>query len=86
MSGMRIEDRAAIEGGRPTAEGGGAPRPRDRHRREALDQAQLRAPFGGRRRLRVHVPEEIPEGRVLRLEGAGHGVYRDDWDAIVDHT
>jgi pimeloyl-ACP methyl ester carboxylesterase len=27
--------------------------------------------------------EEIPEGRLLRLEGAGHGVYRDDWDAIV---
>jgi pimeloyl-ACP methyl ester carboxylesterase len=34
--------------------------------------------------------EEIPAGRLLRLERMGHGVYRDDWDAIVtailDHT
>jgi pimeloyl-ACP methyl ester carboxylesterase len=34
--------------------------------------------------------EEIAAGRLLRLEGAGHGVYRDDWDAIgaaiLDHT
>ena len=34
--------------------------------------------------------EEIPEARLLRLEGAGHGVYRADWDAIVaailEHT
>jgi pimeloyl-ACP methyl ester carboxylesterase len=34
--------------------------------------------------------EEIPDARLLRLEGAGHGVYRADWDAIVaailDHT
>jgi pimeloyl-ACP methyl ester carboxylesterase len=27
--------------------------------------------------------EEIPDARLLRLEGAGHGVYREDWDAIV---
>ena len=27
--------------------------------------------------------EEIPDARLLRLEGAGHGVYRADWDAIV---
>jgi pimeloyl-ACP methyl ester carboxylesterase len=34
--------------------------------------------------------EEIPDARLLRLEGAGHGVYRADWEAIVaailDHT
>jgi pimeloyl-ACP methyl ester carboxylesterase len=34
--------------------------------------------------------EEIPDARLLRLEGAGHGVYRDDWEAIVaailEHT
>jgi pimeloyl-ACP methyl ester carboxylesterase len=34
--------------------------------------------------------EEIPDARLLRLEGAGHGVYRADWDAIVaailEHT
>jgi pimeloyl-ACP methyl ester carboxylesterase len=34
--------------------------------------------------------EEIPDSRLLRLEGAGHGVYRADWDAIVaailEHT
>ena len=34
--------------------------------------------------------EEIPGVRLLRLEGAGHGVYRADWDAIVaailEHT
>jgi pimeloyl-ACP methyl ester carboxylesterase len=34
--------------------------------------------------------EEIPDGRLLRLEGAGHGVYRADWEAIVaailEHT
>jgi pimeloyl-ACP methyl ester carboxylesterase len=34
--------------------------------------------------------EEIPDARLLRLEGAGHGVYRDDWEtivaAILEHT
>jgi pimeloyl-ACP methyl ester carboxylesterase len=34
--------------------------------------------------------EEIPAARLLRLEGAGHGVYRAHWDAIVaailEHT
>jgi pimeloyl-ACP methyl ester carboxylesterase len=34
--------------------------------------------------------EEIPDARLLRLEGAGHGVYRADWEvlveAILDHT
>ena len=27
--------------------------------------------------------EEIPDARLLRLEGAGHGVYRADWEAIA---
>jgi pimeloyl-ACP methyl ester carboxylesterase len=27
--------------------------------------------------------DEIPEARLLRLEGAGHGVYRADWETIV---
>jgi pimeloyl-ACP methyl ester carboxylesterase len=34
--------------------------------------------------------QEIPDARLLRLEGAGHGVYRTDWEAIVaairEHT
>ena len=34
--------------------------------------------------------EEIPDARLLRLVGAGHGVYRADWEAIVaailEHT
>jgi pimeloyl-ACP methyl ester carboxylesterase len=34
--------------------------------------------------------EEIPGARLLPLEGAGHGVYRDDWEtivrAIIEHT
>jgi pimeloyl-ACP methyl ester carboxylesterase len=34
--------------------------------------------------------EELPDARLLRLEGAGHGVYRVDWKAIVaailEHT
>ena len=34
--------------------------------------------------------EEIPDARLLRLEGAGHGVYRADWEAMVaailEHT
>jgi pimeloyl-ACP methyl ester carboxylesterase len=34
--------------------------------------------------------EEIPGARVLRLEGAGHGVDRADWEvvveAILEHT
>jgi pimeloyl-ACP methyl ester carboxylesterase len=34
--------------------------------------------------------DEIPGARLLRLEGAGHGLYRDDWEtvaaAILDHT
>jgi pimeloyl-ACP methyl ester carboxylesterase len=34
--------------------------------------------------------EEIPDARLLRLEGAGHGVYRADWKSIVaailEHT
>jgi pimeloyl-ACP methyl ester carboxylesterase len=34
--------------------------------------------------------EEIPDARLLRLEGAGHGVYRADWEAIIagilEHT
>ena len=34
--------------------------------------------------------QEIAGSRLLRLEGAGHGVDRADWDAIVeailDHT
>jgi pimeloyl-ACP methyl ester carboxylesterase len=34
--------------------------------------------------------EEIPDARLLRPEGAGHGVYRADWEAIVaailEHT
>ena len=33
---------------------------------------------------------EIPDARLLTLEGAGHGVYRDDWEtivpAIVEHS
>jgi pimeloyl-ACP methyl ester carboxylesterase len=33
---------------------------------------------------------EIPGGRLLAVEGAGHGVHRDDWEtitrAILDHT
>jgi pimeloyl-ACP methyl ester carboxylesterase len=33
---------------------------------------------------------EIPNARLLTLDGAGHGVYREDWDAIVaallEHT
>ena len=33
---------------------------------------------------------EVPGARLLRLEGAGHGVYRADWEtivgAILDHT
>jgi pimeloyl-ACP methyl ester carboxylesterase len=28
--------------------------------------------------------EEIPDARLLRLEGGGHGVYRADWEAIVE--
>jgi pimeloyl-ACP methyl ester carboxylesterase len=28
--------------------------------------------------------QEIPGARLLTLEGAGHGVYRADWDALVD--
>ena len=27
--------------------------------------------------------EEIPGARLLRLEGAGHGVDRADWDRII---
>jgi pimeloyl-ACP methyl ester carboxylesterase len=34
--------------------------------------------------------EEIPDATLLRLEGAGHGVYRPDWEtiagAILEHT
>jgi pimeloyl-ACP methyl ester carboxylesterase len=34
--------------------------------------------------------QEIPDARLLRLEGAGHGVERDDWttivSAIAEHT
>ncbi len=34
--------------------------------------------------------EEIPDARLVRLGGAGHGVYRADWEAIVaailEHT
>jgi pimeloyl-ACP methyl ester carboxylesterase len=34
--------------------------------------------------------EEIPDARLLRLEGAGHGIYRADWESIVaailEHT
>jgi pimeloyl-ACP methyl ester carboxylesterase len=34
--------------------------------------------------------EEIPHARLLTLEGAGHGVYRPDWETIVravlEHT
>jgi pimeloyl-ACP methyl ester carboxylesterase len=34
--------------------------------------------------------EEIPDARLLRLEGAGHGIYRADWEpivaAILEHT
>jgi pimeloyl-ACP methyl ester carboxylesterase len=34
--------------------------------------------------------DEIPDARLLRLEGAGHGVYRADWEvivaAILEHT
>jgi pimeloyl-ACP methyl ester carboxylesterase len=34
--------------------------------------------------------EEIPNARLLTLEGAGHGIYRADWEAIagaiVEHT
>jgi pimeloyl-ACP methyl ester carboxylesterase len=34
--------------------------------------------------------EEIPDARLVRLEGAGHGIYRADWDrivaAILEHT
>ncbi len=34
--------------------------------------------------------EALPDARLLRLEGAGHGVYRADWEAIVaailEHT
>jgi pimeloyl-ACP methyl ester carboxylesterase len=26
----------------------------------------------------------IPGARLLTLEGAGHGVYRADWEAIVE--
>jgi pimeloyl-ACP methyl ester carboxylesterase len=27
--------------------------------------------------------EEIPGARLIRLDGAGHGVYREDWEAIL---
>lgn len=34
--------------------------------------------------------DEIPGARLLTLEGAGHGVYRDDWEtiarAVIEHT
>ena len=34
--------------------------------------------------------QEIPGARLLRLQGAGHGVDRADWEAVaravVDHT
>jgi pimeloyl-ACP methyl ester carboxylesterase len=34
--------------------------------------------------------EEIPDARLLALEDAGHGLYREDWqtvaDAILEHT
>jgi hypothetical protein len=33
--------------------------------------------------------DEIPGARLLRLEGAGHGVDRADWDvveAVLEHT
>ena len=36
------------------------------------------------------VAAEIPRANLMVLEGAGHGVYREDWDAIVpaivEHT
>jgi pimeloyl-ACP methyl ester carboxylesterase len=28
--------------------------------------------------------DEIPGATLLRVEGAGHGVYRADWEAIVE--
>ena len=31
----------------------------------------------------VALADDIPDARLLRLEGAGHGVYRADWEAIV---
>ena len=34
--------------------------------------------------------DEIPGATLVRLEGAGHGVFRDDWEtivaAILEHT
>jgi len=34
--------------------------------------------------------EEIPDATLLRLEGAGHGIDRADWEtvvrAIIEHT
>jgi pimeloyl-ACP methyl ester carboxylesterase len=34
--------------------------------------------------------DEIPGARLLTLSGAGHGVYREDWEtlagAIAEHT
>ena len=28
--------------------------------------------------------EEIPGARLLRIEGAGHGIVRSDWETIAD--
>jgi len=46
--------------------------------------------IGGDDRPRPPLAAEIPGATLLRLDGAGHGVWRDDWpvltQAILDHT
>ncbi len=78
----RARDPAAVQNHDVLAHGEGPSRPLSEIAAPTLvlhGSADPMFPIGNGEAL----AEEIPGARLIRLEGAGHGVFRADWDAIL---
>jgi pimeloyl-ACP methyl ester carboxylesterase len=85
----RARDFAAVQNHDLMSHGEGSPKPLSSITAPTLVIHGVADPMFPRKHGKV-LAVEIPSARLLTLEGAGHGVYRDDWEMIVatilEHT
>src|SRR5215211_4951409 len=85
----RARDFAAVQNHDLMSQGEGSPKPLSSITAPTLVIHGVADPMFPRKHGEV-LAVEIPGARLLTLEGAGHGVYRDDWEMIVatilEHT
>jgi pimeloyl-ACP methyl ester carboxylesterase len=85
----RARDFAAVQNHDLMSHGEGSPKPLSSITAPTLVIHGVADPMFPRKHGEV-LAVEIPSARLLTLEGAGHGIYRDDWEMIVatilEHT